>query len=99
MERQSREVWVKRVERWQDSGLTAKEFATEIGVNYHTLQHWKYRLARAGRASLAGDAAGEALPPEPSHESPRPLMPAVSFVELATPAPKLDDSRFELQLC
>lgn len=28
-----------------DSGLTAKEFAAEIGVNANTLAHWRWRLS------------------------------------------------------
>jgi len=31
--RVSRDEWAKRVERWKDSGLTAKEFASEVGIN------------------------------------------------------------------
>jgi transposase-like protein len=44
MTRENREVWAKRVERLGDSGLTAKEFAAEIGVNANTLAGWKWRL-------------------------------------------------------
>lgn len=43
-----REAWRKRVERWRDSGLTAREFATETGLNANTLQWWSSRLAREG---------------------------------------------------
>jgi hypothetical protein len=39
--------WAKRVERWQDSGLTAKEFAAELAG---TLAYWKCKLRRKGRA-------------------------------------------------
>ncbi len=46
-----REEWRKRVERWQDSGLTAQEFAMEMGLNVGTLRHWKYTLAREARAT------------------------------------------------
>lgn len=38
--------WAKRVERWHDSGMTAKEFASEINVNAGTLTAWKYKLRR-----------------------------------------------------
>jgi DNA-binding transcriptional regulator YiaG len=38
--------WAKRVERWQDSGLTAKEFAAELNVNAGTLSYWKYKLRK-----------------------------------------------------
>jgi hypothetical protein len=49
--RESRDVWLKRVERWRESGLRANEFAAELGVNAATLAEWKYRLAakRYGR--------------------------------------------------
>ncbi len=30
-------VWAKRVARWSDSGLSAKEFASETGLNANTL--------------------------------------------------------------
>lgn len=43
--------WAKRVERWQDSGLTAKEFAAEISVNAGTLSYWKYKLRRQTASS------------------------------------------------
>jgi transposase len=45
MDRTSRETWAKRVERWRDSGLTAKEYAAEVGVNAHSLSWWKWRLS------------------------------------------------------
>ena len=52
MARDTREVWAKRVERLADSGLTAKEFAAEIGVNANTLAGWRWRLAaKPGRAA------------------------------------------------
>lgn len=47
MARASAEEWAKRVERWRDSGLTAKEFAAETGLNAGTLAHWSWKL-RAG---------------------------------------------------
>jgi hypothetical protein len=63
--RDTRDVWMKRVERWKDSGLTAKEFALEIGVNHHTLTHWKYQLERKGKGRRS-DAAGGQTSPRPS---------------------------------
>lgn len=47
--RSSRAEWEKRVERWKDSGLSAEQFAAEIGVNAGTLRQWKYSLAAKGR--------------------------------------------------
>jgi hypothetical protein len=31
MGRESREVWEKRLARWRESGLSAREFAAEVG--------------------------------------------------------------------
>src|SRR5438105_5769662 len=50
-----RDIWVKRVERRRDSGLTAKEFAAEIGVNANTLSQWRWRLAKEARECEAGN--------------------------------------------
>jgi hypothetical protein len=33
MDRSTREEWAARIARWKDSGLTAAEFASEIGVS------------------------------------------------------------------
>lgn len=40
----NREQWAKRVQRWKGSGLTAREFAAEMGFNLHTLRYWSARL-------------------------------------------------------
>lgn len=45
MDHAVREAWAKRVERWKDSGLTAKEFAAEAGLNPRSLSWWRWRLA------------------------------------------------------
>ncbi len=50
MDRESRETWAKRVERWQDSGLTAREFAAELGIKAHSLTWWKWRLSGKAKA-------------------------------------------------
>jgi hypothetical protein len=34
------------VQRWQDSGLTAREFASEMGVKATTSTFWKWRLKK-----------------------------------------------------
>lgn len=53
MERVSREVWAKHVERWQDSGLTAKEFAAELDVSASSLTFWKWKLRRLANPETA----------------------------------------------
>jgi hypothetical protein len=41
----------------KDSGLTAKEFAAELGVNVHTLNGWRWKLStEAGTARLSASA-------------------------------------------
>jgi hypothetical protein len=44
------------VARWRSSGLSAKEFASELGVSAGTLHHWAWRLGREARPSKC-DAA------------------------------------------
>src|SRR6266545_3474086 len=44
MAKATRAEWAKRVERWQDSGLTAKEFAAELDVSPKSLTFWKWKL-------------------------------------------------------
>src|SRR5690242_3838643 len=46
MARASREIWAKRVERWKDSGLSAKEFAAELDVSPKSLTFWKWKLGQ-----------------------------------------------------
>lgn len=58
--------WAKRVERWRDSGLTAKEFAAEINVNAGTLSQWKYKLrgqAAPSERTTRGHAQAQRLIP------------------------------------
>jgi len=92
MGRKTRETWVKRVARWRSSDLTAKEFAAEIGVNYQTLQHWKYRLAREERENAQRDRA-VAAPQAPS----RGRQP-VEFVELPMATATTAGDKIELEL-
>jgi len=87
MSRESREVWRKRVERWADSGLSAKEFAGEIGVNANTLAHWKWLLGQKPVATGPRQATA----------------PCTGFVEVVAPlvsaeAPSPGAEPFELVL-
>jgi hypothetical protein len=86
MARESREVWRKRVERWRASGLTAREFAAEIGVNGNTLQHWGWLLQQeeprsrpaARRAAEDGSGFVEVV----AAEAPRPPTVAQDAIEV-----------------
>jgi transposase len=57
MARASRAVWAKRVERWKDSGLTAKQFAGELGVSAQSLTFWRWKLRRDGAVAEGGREA------------------------------------------
>lgn len=49
--RTSRDEWKKLVERWRESGLTAEQYAAELGINAGTLKFWKYKLGRPQTAT------------------------------------------------
>ncbi len=74
MERASREIWIKRIERWRDSGLGAKEFAEQVGVEVDRLRHWKWRLAKEDRVAKSTAAAS------------CPVPPSFPFVEVTAPS-------------
>ncbi len=57
MARTNAEEWSKRVERWKDSGLTAKEFEAETGIKASTLSYWRWRLGAAKRKVGGPDAS------------------------------------------
>jgi hypothetical protein len=77
MERADRETWAKRVERWKDSGLSAAQFATEIGVSAKALSWWKWKLGK-----------GEKVKPAQRRAKARKVAVApMTFVEMSAPAP------------
>jgi hypothetical protein len=82
--RANRDEWQKRVERWTDSGLTAKQFAAETGINAGTLQCWKYKLTRE---SAAVRSTGRRVP----------APVAASLVEVR-PVSVATDDRIEIEL-
>src|SRR5262245_52700721 len=84
--RVDRDEWRKRIERWRDSGLTAKEFAAEMGLNPGTLQFWRYKLKQV---------AGGRTRPRPKRPSDAILS---SLVEVRAPAAAVVDQRFEIEL-
>lgn len=53
MARASRAEWVKRVEMWKRSGLTAKAFATAHGLNASSLSCWSWKLRAEERKEAA----------------------------------------------
>lgn len=58
MARTSRATWVERIERWEQSGLTAKQFAAEANVSAKSLSFWKWKLRRADAQSEHARARG-----------------------------------------
>ena len=79
-----RAEWQKRIERWNDSGLSAEAFAAEIGVKAGTLRSWKYSLAKEARSR--GRTPARTASPEQE-----------SFIEVR-PSVTLTTSSFELEL-
>jgi transposase-like protein len=92
MSRVTRETWAKRVERWQDSGLTIAEFAREAGLNARSLSWWRWQLTTKASEEPAVKASetlavkpGE-QPAAPRRRRARASKPSLTFVEVAAPA-------------
>ncbi len=79
MDRESRETWAKRVERWRDSGLTAAEYAAEIGVKSHTLSWWKWRLSSGGAKRVVARRRPRRTPNAPMKTA---AVSPLTFVEM-----------------
>lgn len=62
--RASREEWEKRVERWRESGLSAEQYASELGINAGRLKFWKYQLGRPAAKASPVRSLREALSKE-----------------------------------
>jgi len=82
--RTSRAEWQKRIERWNDSGLSAEQFAAEMGINAGTLRHWKYFLGKRASGALASKPT-------------RPIV-ANSLVEVQPVVAAAPTAAFELEL-
>jgi hypothetical protein len=87
------------VERWASSGLTAREYATEIGVNHRTLAYWKYRLprkptSRTGAAERQG--AGKPVAAKRAAAAPTCVELAPSAVLVASDPIELVTGRREI---
>jgi hypothetical protein len=70
-----REIWVKRVARWRESGQTALDFAAAYGLNADRLRHWGWRLEREL------EPATPTVTPPPTESSPNTGV-VVPFVEV-----------------
>jgi hypothetical protein len=74
MARANRETWAKRVERWKESGLSAKEFASELGVSAKALSWWRWQLGKA-----------TPTPTRPRPEGAGGSVSPLTFVEMSAP--------------
>ena len=83
--RASCDEWRKRVDRWKDSGLTAREFAAETGINAGTLQFWRYKLRKGEPVSARRRATGA-------------KNPILSSIVEVRPAVATEEMRFEIDL-
>jgi transcriptional regulator with XRE-family HTH domain len=97
--RVTREEWAKRVERWRDSGLSAAEFAAELGINARTLVYWKYILGKEARGERRVWPSRKARTLRAARKvfgkAPAPSVVAPGLVEVHAVS---RDERFELEL-
>lgn len=92
--RTSRQEWAKRVERWQDSDLTAGEFGAELGINPRTLRYWKWRLAKDAKSVRSAKTSAKRTAAKKRTATRKSRKAKPKFVEL--PAPVTASERVEL---
>lgn len=81
---QRRKVWIKLVDSWYASDLTAKEFSEREQIKYTDLKRWSYRLGKKIKLSTAVTKSSSLQPPFiPITISPSlPSSSASSYLEL-----------------
>jgi transposase len=96
---QQRAKWV---ERWKDSGLTAREFAAEAGLKASALYYWSAQLSAAARSGSADrEASSEQAVQSPRAPSAKPDSRSATpprFVELPIAAVTQAPAMLELLL-
>jgi hypothetical protein len=100
MERTTRETWAKRVERWNDSGLSGREYAAELGISSAALKWWKWKLSSTP-ASARTEPKGHQS--SGSRSARKKTVPRLTFVEVKSagadkPAPALTSTPIEIVL-
>jgi hypothetical protein len=88
MGRSTREEWAARVARWKDSGLTAAEYASELGISARSLAWWKWRLGSKTPSDSPGRALTRRAPEARARATAGAATPPISpltFVEIAVP--------------
>jgi transposase len=103
MERPSVQQRAKWVERWKDSGLTAKEFAAEAGLTASGLYYWRRQLSAAeskGSDTLhkTAEQSAQSQPPRSEKSGKRSATPFPHFVELPMAAMASAPAMLELLL-
>lgn len=78
--RDSAPVWRERVDRWKQSGKTAREFAKLEGIRPETLAWWKWRLQRQEAASQADVTTPTLVPVQVSGAEPEPWASSIELV-------------------
>jgi hypothetical protein len=74
------------VERWRDSGLTAKEFASETGVKASTLSFWGWKLRADGGRGAGGATKRRTHSTGAGRRAARRVAPSSRFVEFGPSA-------------
>ena len=98
MEPTSAEQRAKCVERWKDSGLSAKEYAAEAGLNASTLYNWSAQLSAAAGKRSGHATAEQHTGSDGARRARKQSMPTPHFVELPVAAVTQTQSMLELVL-
>jgi len=84
--KRTRELWVKRIERWQASQLDVEEFAAEIGVHPQSIRNWKRRLETEADSALIDATTREVSKQPLTFIEMKPPTAQASSIEIVLPS-------------
>jgi hypothetical protein len=75
----TRAEWIKRVEKWEESGLDAVEFAQREGVRPAELEWWRRALRALRSHGVEPRSIAKSCPPAPG------APPAPAWIDIVLP--------------
>ncbi len=61
VDKEKRRKWRRKIEKWQGSGLSSKNWCVQNGENYHTFNYWRKALKKEESSPVFEELVEEKL--------------------------------------